>query len=81
MTFSYKSRYDRLFQKVSHKGGESSMNYIKILQNSQALSVSVVNSYSEYQLMQILWVTFTELENILLEYLSTKYIKERGKLY
>ena len=57
------------------------MNYIKILQNSQALSVSVVNSYSEYQLMQILWVTFTELENILLEYLSTKYIKERGKLY
>ena len=29
------------------------MNYIKILQNSQALSDSVGNSYSEYQLMHI----------------------------
>ena len=29
------------------------MNYIKILQNAQALSVSVGNSYSEDQLMHI----------------------------
>ena len=29
------------------------MNYIKILQNSQALSVSVGNTYSDYQLMHI----------------------------
>ena len=29
------------------------MNYTKILQNSQALSVSVGNSYSGYQLMHI----------------------------
>ena len=41
MTFSDKSRYDRTFQKVTHKGGESAINYIKIFQNAQALSVSV----------------------------------------
>ena len=29
------------------------MNYIKRFQNSQALSISVGNSYSEYQLMHI----------------------------
>ena len=37
MTFSNKSRYDRIFQKVTHKGGESAMNHIKIFQNEQAL--------------------------------------------
>ena len=40
MNFSDKSRYTRLFQQVTHKGGESEMNYIKIFQNSQAFSVS-----------------------------------------
>ena len=29
MTFSEKSRYDRTFKHVTHKGGESAMNYIK----------------------------------------------------
>ena len=38
---------------VTHKLGESPMNYIKIFQNAQALSVSVGNSYSEYQLMHV----------------------------
>ena len=52
MNFSDKSRYDRTFQKVKHKGGESAMNYIKIFQNAQDLSVYVGNSYSEDQLMQ-----------------------------
>ena len=47
MTFSGKIRYDRIFQQVTHKGGESTMNYIKILLNSQALSVSVEKKYSE----------------------------------
>ena len=51
MTFADKARYDRIFQQVRHKGGESAINYIKILQNAQALSVSVGNSYSEDQLM------------------------------
>ena len=51
MTFADKSRYDRTFQQVTHKGGESSINYIKRFQNSHALSVSVGNSYSEDQLM------------------------------
>ena len=30
MTFADKSRYDRTFQQVIHKGGESAINYIKI---------------------------------------------------
>ena len=29
MTFADKSRYDRIFQQVTHKRGESVMNYIK----------------------------------------------------
>ena len=29
MTFADKSRYDRTFQQVTHKGGESAINYIK----------------------------------------------------
>ena len=51
MTFSDKSRYDRTFQQVTHKVGESVINYIKIFQNAQALSVLVGNSYSEDQIM------------------------------
>ena len=51
MTFADKSRYDRTFQQVTHKGGESAINYIKIFQNAKALSVSLGNSYSEDQIM------------------------------
>ena len=51
MTFADKSRYDRTFQHVTHKGGESAINYIKRFQNAQALSFSVGNSYSEDQIM------------------------------
>ena len=51
MTFSDKNRYDRTFQQVTHKGGESAIKYIKRFQNAHALSVSVGNSYSEDQLM------------------------------
>ena len=51
MNFADKSRYDRTFQQVTHKGGESATSYIKRFQNTHALSVSVGNSYSEDQLM------------------------------
>ena len=51
MTFVDKSRYDKTFQQVTHKGGESAINYIKIFQNAQAFSVSVGNIYSEDQIM------------------------------
>ena len=51
MTFADKSRYDRTFQQVTHKGGESAINYIKRFQNAHALSVSVGNRYFEDQLM------------------------------
>ena len=45
--------YDRIFQQVTHKGGETEINYIKIFQNIQDFSVSVVKIYSEDQLMLI----------------------------
>ena len=54
ITFSYKSRYDELFQQVTHKEREPEMNYIKLFQNPQTLSVSVENINSEDQLMHIL---------------------------
>ena len=34
MTFADKIRYDRTFQQVTHKGGESDINYINRFQNS-----------------------------------------------
>ena len=58
MTFADKSRYDRTFQQVTHKGGESAINYIKRFQNAHALSVSVGNSYSEDQLMHTFLYNF-----------------------
>ena len=36
-TFADKSIYDRTFQQVTRKGGESAINYIKRFQNAQAL--------------------------------------------
>ena len=51
MTFADKSRYDRNFQQVTHKGGESTINCIERFQNAHDLSVSVGNSYSEDQVM------------------------------
>ena len=51
MTFADKLRYDRNFQQVTHKGRESTINYIKRFQNAHALSVLVGNIYSEDQLM------------------------------
>ena len=51
MIFANKIRYNRIFQQVTHKGGESAINYIKRFQNAQALSVLVGNRYSEDQIM------------------------------
>ena len=51
ITFADKSRHDRTFQQVTHKVGESTINYIKRFQNAQALSVSAGNSYSEDKIM------------------------------
>ena len=53
MTLDDKSRYGRIFQKVTHKRGDSAMKYIKRFQNSQALSISVRNNYSEDYLIHI----------------------------
>ena len=62
---SSKSIYNRLFQKGTHKVGESANNYTKRFQNEQALSVSVGNTYSEYQLMHILLDNFHKGGNIM----------------
>ena len=51
MNFADKSRYNGMFQKVVHKGGESSINCINIFQNDKDLEISVGNSYSEDQFM------------------------------
>ena len=65
MAFAEKIGYDSLLQKVTNKGGESAMNCIKIFQNAQDLSVSVGNSYSDYQLMHIFLDKFHQGGNIL----------------
>ena len=51
MVFPGKSTYDRIFQQVTHKRGELAINYVQKSQDLQTLSVSVGNSYSEFQLM------------------------------
>ena len=63
MAFDGKSRYDRTFQQVTHKGVESAINYIKRFQNAQALSISVGNSYSEDQIMHTFMDNFHQGEN------------------
>ena len=60
MTFADKSRYESTIQQVTHKGGESAINYIKRFQNAHALSVLVENSYSEVQLMHTFLDNFEE---------------------
>ena len=67
MTSTNKSRYDRVFQQVTHKGGGSGMNCIKIFQNAQKMYVSVGNTYLEDQLMHIFMDNFHGGENIMLK--------------
>ena len=67
MSFADKSRYVRLFQKVTHIGGNPAMNYIKILPNKQDLSVSVGINYSEDQFMHIFLDNFQQGGNILIK--------------
>ena len=51
MAFSDQIRYNKLFQKVIHMGRESEIKCFKIFQNDKALEISVINSFSEDQLM------------------------------
>ena len=39
MTFADQIIYNRLFQQVIHKVGESEINYINIFQNTKALEI------------------------------------------
>ena len=82
MTFADKSRYDRTFHQVTHKGGESSINYIKIFQNAQALSVSVGNSYSEDQIMHTFLDNFHQSGKYSTQLASHKEeLRREGKYY
>ena len=67
MTFADKSRYDRTFQQVTHKGGGFAINYIKRFRNAHALSVSVGKIYSEDQLMHTFLDNFHQGGNIQLK--------------
>ena len=60
MTFADQIIYNRLFQKVVHNGGESAINYIKIIQNYKALEISLGISYSKDQLMQTFLENFQQ---------------------
>ena len=61
--FSKNTRYNRLFQKSVHKLGESEINYINIFYNYKALEISVVNLYSENQLMHTFLDNFRQEKN------------------
>ena len=52
MTFADQNRYNRMFQQVMHKEGQSEINYIKIFYDSKALTNSVGNNYTEDHLMR-----------------------------
>ena len=60
MYFYDQCRYNIMFQKVAHKGGESAINHINIFQNAKYLAISVVNSYTEDQLMRTFSDNFQE---------------------
>ena len=74
MHFADKSRYARVFQQVTQKGGESEMNYTSTFQNAQDLSVSVGNIYYEDQLMNIF------IDNFHQDGKYTAYIKPPGRV-
>ena len=57
---------------MTHKGGESEINYTKRSQNAHDLSASIGNSYSEDQLMHTFLDNFTEVENTQLRKLATR---------
>ena len=63
MTFADKSRNDSTFQQVTHKGGESAINYIKRFQNAHALSVSVETAILRKKLCTHFWITVIKVEN------------------
>ena len=60
VTFAENSRYNKLFQRVMHKGVESEMKYIIRFQNSKALVILVGNSYTKNQLMHTSLDNFQE---------------------
>ena len=72
MTFADKSRYDRTFQQVTHKGGGYAINHIKRFQNAPTLSVSVGNRYSDDQLVHIFLDNFHQTEKNLLRQIATR---------
>ena len=81
MTFADKSRYDRTFQQVKHKGGEPAINSINMFQNVQALSVSVGNSYAEDQIMHTFLDNFHQGGNYSAQLASHQAELRREKIF
>ena len=67
MTFAKKSRYDRTFQQVTHKGEKTAMNYIEIFQNAQAFHFRSKTLTQRINYCTYYWITFTKIGNILLK--------------
>ena len=49
-----------MFQQVVHKGGESSINYVKRFQNAKVLEISVGNTYTKDQKIHIFLENFQQ---------------------
>ena len=78
----WKIIYNRPFQQVINKGWKSEINYINIYQNAKALEISVVNSYSGYQLMHTFFRQCIERCKILCSYSKpSRIIEERSKVF
>ena len=77
MTFSDQIIYNRLFQQVIHKWGESEINDIKIFQNDKDLEISVGNISSEDQLMHTVLHNFQQGRKYSTTIASHKYESRR----
>ena len=51
INFDEKRKYNRMFQQVVYKGGESEIKYIKIFHYAKALEIYAGDSYTKDQLM------------------------------
>ena len=60
ITFANQIKYNRTYQKVVQKGGDSEIRYIKVFHNDKSLAILVVNTYTEYHLMHTLLQNFQQ---------------------
>ena len=71
----------RTFQQVTHKGGGSTINYIKRFQNAHASSVSVGTDILKTNLCTHFWITFIKVEILSSNSKTPGRIEKRIKIY